>query len=38
MGSIEIGKEANLAILDDAFNVHMTIVRGKVVYSSESEA
>ena len=37
MGSIEIGKEANLAILDDSFNVHMTIVKGKVVYSSESE-
>ena len=38
IGSIEVGKEANLAILDDAFNVHMTIVRGKVVFSSESEA
>ncbi len=38
MGSIEIGKEANFAILDDSFNVHMTIVKGKVVYSSESEA
>lgn len=38
MGSIEIGKEANLAILDDSFNVYKTIVKGKVVYSSESEA
>ena len=37
MGSIEIGKEANLAILDDSFTVIMTIVKGKVVYSSESE-
>lgn len=37
IGSIEIGKEANLAILDDSFNVFMTIVKGKVVYSSESE-
>jgi len=38
MGSIEIGKEANLAVLDDSFNVFMTIVKGKIVYSSESEA
>jgi len=37
IGSIEIGKEANLAILDDDFNVLMTIVKGKIVYSSESE-
>ena len=37
MGSIEIGKEANFAVLDDSFNVYMTIVKGKVVYSSESE-
>ena len=34
-GSIEVGKEADLAILDDAFKVQMTIVKGKVVYSSE---
>ncbi len=37
IGSIEIGKEANLAILDDSFNVLMTIVKGKVAYSHESE-
>jgi N-acetylglucosamine-6-phosphate deacetylase len=37
IGSIEIGKEANLAILDDDFNVLMTIVKGKIVHSSESE-
>jgi len=33
-GSIEVGKEADLAILDDAFKVQMTLVKGKVVYSS----
>ncbi len=38
MGSIDIGKEANLAILDDSLKVHMTIVKGKVVYSSEVDA
>ena len=37
MGSIEVGKEANLAVLDDTLNVRMTIVKGKVVYSSEGE-
>ncbi len=38
LGSIEIGKEANFAVLDESFKVLMTIVKGKVVYSSESEA
>jgi N-acetylglucosamine-6-phosphate deacetylase len=37
IGSIEIGKEANLAILDDSFKVCMTIVKGKVVYSDKGE-
>jgi N-acetylglucosamine-6-phosphate deacetylase len=37
IGSIEIGKEANLAIIDDSFNVHVTIVKSKVVFSSEGE-
>lgn len=31
-GSIDIGKKANLAVLDDDFNVVMTMVNGKVVY------
>ncbi len=31
-GSIDIGKKANLAILDDNFDVAMTIVNGKTVY------
>ena len=37
MGSIEVGKEANLAVLDEALKVCMTIVKGKIVYSSEIE-
>jgi N-acetylglucosamine-6-phosphate deacetylase len=37
IGTIEISKEADLAILDDTFTVLMTIVKGKVVYSSEGE-
>jgi N-acetylglucosamine-6-phosphate deacetylase len=37
IGSIEIGKEANLAVLDDSFKVLMTFIKGKLVYSSESE-
>ena len=37
IGSIEIGKEANLVVLDNSYNVLMTIVRGKVVYSGEGE-
>ena len=37
MGSIEIGKEANLTVLDEAFRVQRTIVKGKIVYSRENE-
>ena len=31
-GSIDIGKRAHLTVLDDDFNVVMTIVDGKIVY------
>jgi N-acetylglucosamine-6-phosphate deacetylase len=37
MGSIEVGKEANLAILDEELKVCMTIIKGKIVYSCENE-
>jgi N-acetylglucosamine-6-phosphate deacetylase len=37
MGSIEVGKEANLAILDEGLKVCMTIIKGKIVYSCENE-
>lgn len=33
-GSIEEGKDADLVILDDNFNVHMTYVEGKVCFDS----
>lgn len=37
MGSIEVGKEANLVILDEGLKMRMTIVKGKIVYPSENE-
>lgn len=33
-GSIEPGKKANFTIIDDELNVVMTIVKGKIIYSS----
>lgn len=33
-GSIEVGKDADLIVVDDNFNVYMTICRGKIVYSN----
>ena len=33
-GSIEVGKDADLIVVDENFNVYMTICRGKVVYSN----
>lgn len=34
IGSIEVGKKANLTILDGEFNVHLTIRDGKVIYKA----
>lgn len=34
-GSIEVGKKANLTVLDDDFSVLYTIVNGKVVYRAK---
>lgn len=31
-GSIEIGKDADLVLVDDALNVHLTIAQGKIVH------
>lgn len=33
-GSIEVGKKANFTVIDDDFNVVMTMVNGKIVYSN----
>jgi len=32
-GSLEPGKDADIVIFDDKINVHMTIVKGKIVYT-----
>ncbi len=34
-GSIEVGKDADLALLDDDFTVWMTIAEGEIVYAKE---
>lgn len=34
-GSIEVGKDADLVIFDTDFNVHYTIVGGKIVYARQ---
>jgi len=31
-GSLEVGKNADLVLLDEDFNVHLTVVEGEVVY------
>jgi N-acetylglucosamine-6-phosphate deacetylase len=33
LGSVHMGKDANLVVLDEQANVHLTIVRGRIVYS-----
>lgn len=34
-GSIEIGKKANFTVIDNDFNVVMTIVNGKIIYAKD---
>jgi N-acetylglucosamine-6-phosphate deacetylase len=36
LGSIELGKQANLVLLDDQFNVSMTFLHGSKVHSTDS--
>ncbi len=36
-GSLEVGKHADLVLLDDDFNVSMTVVEGKIVYSPRAQ-
>ena len=35
-GSIEVGKDADIILIDDDFSVHLTIVEGKIVYGTEN--
>ena len=37
MGSIEVGKDANLIVMDEDVNVSLTMVKGKTVYKKEDE-
>lgn len=32
LGSLAVGKEANLIVIDENVNVYMTMVKGKIVY------
>jgi len=32
-GSLEVGKDADLILLDESFNVNLTVVRGEIVFS-----
>ncbi|KGX91384.1 N-acetylglucosamine-6-phosphate deacetylase [Pontibacillus halophilus JSM 076056 = DSM 19796] len=36
-GSIAVGKDADLVVVDESFNVHLTICRGVIGYSKEGE-
>jgi N-acetylglucosamine-6-phosphate deacetylase len=31
-GSLEVGKDADLVLLDDSFQVHLTVAQGEIVY------
>ena len=33
-GSLEVGKEADLILLDESFNVKLTVVKGEIVFSN----
>ena len=35
VGSLEPGKYADVAVIDEGVNVHMTVVHGEVVYQAE---
>jgi N-acetylglucosamine-6-phosphate deacetylase len=36
IGSLDIGKRADVVLLDDQLNVKMTIKDGKVIYNAEN--
>lgn len=33
-GSLEVGKDADLVLLDESFHVNLTVIEGKIVYSN----
>ncbi len=36
-GSLDIGKDADLVLIDSDFNVHKTIISGRMVYSNDND-
>jgi len=34
-GSLEVGKDADLILIDEEVNVHLTMVQGRIVYAKE---
>jgi N-acetylglucosamine-6-phosphate deacetylase len=34
LGSIAVGKDASLVVIDEQANVYLTLVKGQVVYSN----
>jgi N-acetylglucosamine-6-phosphate deacetylase len=36
-GSLEVGKDADLVLLDEELSVRLTIAEGRVVYAAEGE-
>jgi N-acetylglucosamine-6-phosphate deacetylase len=32
-GSLEVGKDADLVILDESFNINLTVINGEIVFS-----
>jgi N-acetylglucosamine-6-phosphate deacetylase len=36
-GSLEVGKDADLVLLDESFNVQATIVEGDIVFSNHAK-
>jgi len=36
-GSLEIGKDADFVLLDESFDVHLTVVEGEIAFSHKGE-
>lgn len=37
-GSLEVGKDADLVLLDEAFNVELTVVHGEIVFKASNQS